>query len=285
MNDSHPADQSRGAEFPEGAPITPSKPEPVYAAALREILNWLCRSRVRLAVVYLSGLLIWMGLSLYSAVVLFAPMLVSPMENVQNANEEVHLSTRLILIGAFFILQAGFLFGGGKLRVRPGPTRWYRRIVSLIIFSILMAVIGWGFLLTYFELSARMNVASKVTSSLPVFLEITVVMWLFWLAIGILAVRNTDQEHGLGRLIGCLLAGSWIEFAVALPIELVARPRHRECPCASGSWLALLACFPILVWSIGPAIYLLFLLERARCQNDPRHSRRVLLQKSMRDEA
>ncbi len=284
MNDApSPAEITSASSSGEGA-VALSKPEAVYAAAMREILDWLCRSRARLAVIYLGGLLVWIGLVLHNAAALYTPALVSPVESAQNMNDEVHLSTRLTFIAIFFAVQAGFLFGGGKLRVRPGPAKWYRRIVSLIIFSTLMAIIGWGFLLTYFEFTARMNVLEKASSSLPVFLKMTSAMWLAWLGIGILAVRKTNQERGLGRLIACLLAGSWIEFAVALPIELVARPRHRDCPCVSGSWLALLACFPILIWSIGPAIYLLFLRERTLCQSDPRHSRRVLLQKSVRVE-
>src|SRR5205085_1663720 len=148
-----------------------SKPEPVYAAAMREILNWLCRSRVRLAVIYLSGLLMWIGLSLYSAHALFAPELLSPLER-KGANEELGIWTKLIWFAVFFALQAGFLFGGGKLRVLPGPTRWYRRIVSLLIFSTLMAILCWGFVLTYLELTARMSLSAKADSS--ILLEITI---------------------------------------------------------------------------------------------------------------
>jgi hypothetical protein len=161
--------------------------------------------------------------------------------------------------------------------------RWYRMGVSFTIFAVLMALICMGFAFSYVELS------SIQVPNIPNFFELnpavvlsTTALWVFWVGIGLVGLRNTDQSRGLSRLITCLLAGSWIEFGVALPIELVARDRHQDCPCQSGSWWALLICGPILFWSIGPAIFLLFLRDKAACQRDPRHSRRILLAKSIR---
>jgi len=223
---------------------------------------------------------------------------------VGRTRDVIDMSVKFTIVGVFFALQALFLFGGGKIRVRPGPTKWRRMIVSVVIFSVMMAILCVAFIWTYFQLTGRMPTGNRPATGIEQFdlmklldevgsgssksvyrvlLPVLGGLWLIWLVIGIIAIRTTDQPRGIGRLVACLLAGSWIEFAVALPVDLVTRQRDKDCPCVSGSWLALIFCFPILIWSIGPAIYLLFLREKAFCQRDARHSRRVLLQKSVRD--
>jgi len=105
---------------------------------------------------------------------------------------------------------------------------------------------------------------------------------LFWLGAGWVLARGVPRETALGRMIALVLAGSWIEFMVALPVELVTRDRTKDCPCASGSWVALVCAGPLLLWSIGPGIFLLYRYEWQRTQEDPLHARRVLQRKSHR---
>jgi hypothetical protein len=278
------------------------KPKPVYAPALRELLAWLCRSRRRLAIIYFGVLAVWIGVMLYRGDPFWPNDVISPYHPIYIGTERhpYSLITCVSIIAVFCIMQGGFLFGEGKIRVRPGSPKWYRLIVSVVIFSTLMAILCWGFLFAYLELTGRMrlgdrppesggqiqwaNAGDLVTDSLTIFLSITGAFWIFWLGIGILALRRTDQQGGLGRLVACLLAGSWVEFAVALPIELGGRSRDSDCPCVGGSYLALLVCMPIMIWSIGPGIYLLFLREKKLSRENPHHSRRVLLQKSARAE-
>ena len=258
------------------------KQKPVYVPALRELLDWLCISRKLLAIFYLTALAVWMALSLYGMDVLFsdfaAAIEVSVSGDPSNSNMGgIHL-IRLGVIAGLCALQALFLFGGGKISVQPRSVRLYRMSASVIIFAALMALICVGFAACYLELA---NIAIEWEPNSTILCSVGAV-WLFWIGIGLVALRKTDQARGLSRLIICLLAGSWVEFAVALPINLVARDRHEDCPCASGSWFALLLCGPILFWSIGPAIFLLFLREKRACQRDPRHSRRILLERTVR---
>jgi hypothetical protein len=287
MNDPESSAKSPAAVSAVETTVYHVKSEPVYAPALRELLDWLCRSRKRLAILYLTALAIWMVLSVYGLDVLLSPFPSLPsfveafVINASNASPAKLHVFRIGIIVAFCVLQGLFLFGGGKIRVQPGAVRWYRMSVSLAIFAMLMALICMGFAFSYFELSSRIQVPDIFKFNPAVVLS-TAALWVFWIGIGLVGLRNTNHTRGLSRLITCLLAGSWIEFAVALPIELVARDRHQDCPCASGSWLALLVCGPILFWSIGPGIFLLFFREKTACQRDPRHSRRILLAKSIR---
>jgi hypothetical protein len=258
------------------------KSEPIYASALRELLDWLCQSRTRLVIIYLALLAIWIGLILHNTGALAVTQL-----NASVEIEDASIFKSLLVIVGFFVLQAAFLFGGGKIRIQPGPARWYRKFLSLVIFAALMALLCFAFGLTYFQLTGRMPTGNRDTTvgdvlTSNVFWISTGTLWLVWFVIGMVAIRNTQQANGLSRLIAFLLAGSWIEFAVALPVEFVTRPRDRECPCQSGSWLGLIICFPILMWSIGPGLYLLLVREKKLCRQDPGHSRRVLLAKSVR---
>jgi len=285
----------RTSEESENDSVATAKFRPVYGLALEELFNWLCRHRKVLIAVYLSILAAWIGLILYQVEALFAPELIMP----TGFDLTISLLTRVMVIVIFFAVQAAFLFGGGKIRVRPGRTPWHRLIASILIFAALMALLCWGFILAYFQMTARMHAGERPSLGMeqkssalienplpdvlaPIAWHLTIGMWVAWLVVGVLAVRRTQQPIALGRLIVCLLSGSWIEFAVALPIELANRPRDKDCPCESGSWLALVICLPILVWAIGPGLLLLFLRERRNCREDPRHSRRVLLRRSLR---
>lgn len=42
--------------------------------------------------------------------------------------------------------------------------------------------------------------------------------WLFWRGAGWVLARGVPRETALGRMIALVLAGSWIEFIVALPV-------------------------------------------------------------------
>src|SRR5262249_13917114 len=77
-----------------------------------------------------------------------------------------------------------------------------------------------------------------------------------------------------------LLTGSWIEFSLALPLYINARDRS-DCPCAEGSFLTLICCVPVLFWSIGPALYIVYLRERQLSQEAPERPLGILIRKSV----
>lgn len=105
--------------------------------------------------------------------------------------------------------------------------------------------------------------------------------WLLWLVLAAIYWFGRDRSRVVQRLVRALLATSWIEFSLALPIDIAARNRE-SCFCAIGSYVTLLVAFPVLIWSVGPALYLLYLRERELSLALPGRARKVLRQKSRR---
>jgi hypothetical protein len=103
----------------------------------------------------------------------------------------------------------------------------------------------------------------------------------FWIIVAIIYWFSKDRNRILQQLIRALLATSWIEFSLALPIDLSARNRE-SCFCVIGSWVTLLVTLPLLIWSVGPALYLLYLRERALSLATPGRAQAILRQKSRR---
>jgi hypothetical protein len=107
-------------------------------------------------------------------------------------------------------------------------------------------------------------------------------VWVIWLIIGFIAFRGLDRMTALSRLVKILLAGSWIEFCVALPVDIAIRRRAADCPCATGSRLALVTCIPVLFWVIGPGLFLLYLRELLISRAKPLRTLRILGRRSRR---
>jgi hypothetical protein len=221
-----------------------------YAAHLMPLLIALVGSRRVLIATYLSLLAVASVL-----LTIFGIPYGSKPLKAQYAEDALETSEEVL---AFLALQALFLWGGGRIRLKMRPVRFRKTLVSFIIFAALMLVVTAGMVANFWGLTG----------------------WSFWLAIGWFALRHVDQPTALSRLITILLAGSWVEFAAALPIQISTRNKTEDCPCATGSWLALMTGVPILVWAIGPGLYLLYLQQSRLEQLEHRHITKILLRKS-----
>jgi hypothetical protein len=194
------------------------------------------------------------------------------------------------VVVAFLALQALFLWGGGRIRLESKPTRFRKVGHSLIVFATLMFVVTAGIVESFAEIGGEVvdvgslsPFAPAPSSNIVRFLPILVLIaiWSCWLLIGWFALRHVDNPTALSRLIGILLAGSWIEFSAALPIHIGTRRPDDNCPCISLSWLAVIAGAPIIVWAIGPGLYLLYLQQKHIEQRDHRHATKILLRKCL----
>lgn len=84
-----------------------------------------------------------------------------------------------------------------------------------------------------------------------------VVFWVYW--------KEGDRYSWLARLTRGLIAGSVLEFAVAVPVHIWAT-RQRECYCARGTYTGLIFAGTVLLWAFGPGVVLLFMREKYRRQ-------------------
>jgi hypothetical protein len=256
------------------------------------VVDLLARHRGWLVAAYLLILALCIGAVLAFNVSVFPEMvdqMVSPATDfVDRPSSEYRWTILLPSVLGFFILQALFLWGGGRVQLTGATVRLRKLLLSLVIMAALMVLVSAGILVSLVEMVERFDSgdptrwAAATVFSARYWLSLLIVSWSAWLLVGWLAVRRVDHRTGLSRLIAVVLTGSWIEFSIALPIELATRPRTKDCPCASGSWLTLLICIPLLVWSIGPALYLLYRREQRLTQADRRHPFKVLLRKSRR---
>jgi len=271
-------------------------PEPTQsggpsAANLNAIVDFLSLRRAWLVTAYLvilalnlAGFAVW-GPSIFPEAINYA---VTGPANLDFAWSRGEYWILFACVVGFFVLQAVFLWGGGRVQLAGTPVRMRKLLLSLLIISSLMVLLTVLLLLSFAEMVDRSSSAEvgRRISIDPLFtwfgVATLIVSWALWLVVGWLAVRHVDHPTALRRLVAVLLAGSWIEFSIALPIEIATRPRTKECPCASGSWLTLMLCIPVLVWSIGPALYLLYRREQRLAKIDRRHPLKVLLQKSKR---
>lgn len=181
----------------------------------------------------------------------------------------------------FVALQIGFLWGGGRIKV--GRTKANRRqlTVALIITGIFCGALLLGLLLLAIQF-AQQEMAFEILDdwggTVAIMLAVVGTSWLVWFIFGIWYYRGNTHSNVLFRLLAGIFTGSWIEFVLALAID--AASRDRSCPCAPGSWWVLVLSVPILLWCVGPAVYLLYLHERNESKSQPDRSWRILMAKT-----
>ncbi len=272
---------------------------------LTEILNRLSHYRSLLIIMYFFVLVIFIFFSLIGISEII-PDGYFWMLNPANPDysELVHTSVsegflfRVIFLAAFLGLQALFIWGGGRISISTAPVKSRKLIVSLLIISALITIISFSVIMIFLEfadqyyslmvVSDDSNIFYRFFQSLlnePEYVPHLVVIsftWVFWFIVSLIYLRGLNHFSALSQLIKIVLCGSWIEFVVALPVDIATRKRTEECPCISGSWLGLVFSVPILIWTIGPAIYFLYMREKRLNDATPGHARKILVRKSYR---
>lgn len=170
-----------------------------------------------------------------------------------------------VVVGLFFLSQWWFL------RPRRGwaPTltltgRPMKRAV--VIAACLSALISMSVLGTALELVGGWEGFVKLLgNSIINFWGVIAVMWAAWGVVFFLYWRQGDRYTQLGRMIRGLLAGSFLAFLVAVPVQITA-PRRQNCYCALGSYTGLVLAGTVLLWCFGPGLVLLFLREKYRAE-------------------
>lgn len=202
-----------------------------------------------------------------------------------------HVKVPLWGTAAYLLLQGIILWGCGHVRLTRGPRRPWRPVAAIVAIAALAGLLTVGALgilaaaaITGYGLAPEQSIPNLVVAiaKLGVNPNWTVlwVGWGFWLVIALIYWRGRDPSRILPRLVRALLAGSWIEFGLALPVDIGLRPQAKDCPCATGSYTTLTFAAPVLICLIGPALYLLYRRERELSLAAPGRSTMILLRKS-----
>ena len=251
------------------------------APSLSALADTLARRRRLLLALYLTGVCAWFG----GAIALSMPppnlLTMAAGHPIDRENSQV---ITYVTAAVFVLLQAGFLFGAGRVQLGARkPT--HRLLLTLAIFGVLMSALTFAAGATLVQAVVRLDndfIDRQGQVPFNVFLLILGSSWTLWMLIGWLAARDVDHPTALGRLTVGLLAGSWVEFYAAVLVEMAWRDRAESCPCASGSWIGLMIAGPVLIWALGPGLFLVYLRARRLREADSRAGIRVLRRKTTR---
>lgn len=105
--------------------------------------------------------------------------------------------------------------------------------------------------------------AIEFRSVLPYFLVGSILTWGLWIVIFGTYWRRGDRYSQLTAMLRWLIAGSFLEAFVAVPVHVWA-VRQRECYCTRGTYTTLVCAGTVLLWAFGPGIILLYMFERRR---------------------
>lgn len=169
----------------------------------------------------------------------------------------VPLWEHLAIVSVAVLLQAFFLFGGGRIDRTRGSVK--KSLVAVALFALGMCILARGAVLVLADFS---NASAHLEWFSAALERTTLAVWVLWFIIGLLIALRVDRRHALGILAGALFFGSWAEFVAAVSVQLmIGRVRVVNCACAYGSLMALLLCLPLLIIAMGPALVLLLIHE------------------------
>lgn len=90
-------------------------------------------------------------------------------------------------------------------------------------------------------------------------------LWVVWAMIFFMYWRKGDRYTQFSRMLRGLIAGSFVELIVSVPVHLsVLHKSDDDCYCVRGSYTGLVFGGTVLCWAFGPGVILLFARERAR---------------------
>jgi hypothetical protein len=191
---------------------------------------------------------------------------------------------RIISIVVFFFLQIMFIWGEGYYHEPSGFVKVCKVSLLAIIGSCMAALLLGATVLSFLEFGDRyiglirggqmidFNEFWKHPIPERWFWQLILGAWIFWLLVIIIYARWENSNSIAPKVIGLVISGSWINSVISLMVDLSVRPRYIGCIFAAGSWFALIVSVPVLVWSIGPGIYLLYLIERRKIVPDSKKS-------------
>ncbi len=187
-----------------------------------------------------------------------------------------YLFVVLIYLGFFFFTQWLFLRPRYVWKVKQAQvSRPMKRAaigaafaVTLLSVGLIYSVLdllGVGFSETsnsvFSDNSVRYSTGELTGIPRLLFYMIPLTLWCFWGVIFCIYWSKSDYNTWLGRVVRGLIAGSVMEFFVAIPIYAKSQ---EGCYCERGSYAGLVFGGTVLLWAFGPGVFILFLKEKHR---------------------
>jgi hypothetical protein len=163
-----------------------------------------------------------------------------------------------IIVASIVILQSLFLLGAPHLRPAT-PRSGKPMMISLAVGGLVAALLSGGVIASIaslFHFSAN-NLPDSTGSLL---IALLLACWIFWLWIFAFCLIG-EWTVRYRKLYRFLLAGTVLELAITIPIDVSVR-RRTTCYCDEGTFWALCVGVVSMLWILGPGIVLLFLARR-----------------------
>ena len=168
----------------------------------------------------------------------------------------------VIVLGLLLLAQWAFLRPGRGWTMRV--TTVGRPLKSAVIAAALMAtLLTIGMTALLLELPNWWEPAIGGSWGITGIWAAMLITWGVWAWIFFVYWRQGDRYTQLGKMIRGLVAGSFLEIFVAVPVHVWA-VRQRECYCCRGTYTTLVFAGAVLLFTFGPGILLLYMREKYR---------------------
>lgn len=177
-------------------------------------------------------------------------------------------------IRGVLIAAAGLVFLQGLMLLpvaKPRPTE-HRGMSAKVSYAVAIAcavLLGFGFLacaadLLWYCTTATTGYGQGLPRSFPALVAVGVgLSWLIGSVLFWKLSRGKRHEDVLSRFAFRLFAGTVVEVAMSIPIQVLVRKRE-SCFCQTGTYWAMITGFGIGLIALGPAVLLPLLVKRRR---------------------
>jgi hypothetical protein len=167
----------------------------------------------------------------------------------------------IILLAVTLVSLALFILGAGHEDLCR-PIRRPRLLMPVAAASFMLAVLVGGLMMAFGEL---FRWDGDTEGGWPLIWGVLLASWIFWGVLLTVYTRNLQRYHAIFQLARLVFAGSVAEMLAAVPSHLIVS-RRPGCLVGLATAIGILSGLYVMIWSFGPAIFLLFLQEGRRHQ-------------------
>lgn len=162
----------------------------------------------------------------------------------------------IVLLAITLSSSALFILGAGHKDLCR-PIRRPRLLMPVAAASFMLAVLAGGLTLAFAEL-LRFDDKQDSTGWEWAGWAALLATWIFWGVLLYVYTRKQQRYHAIFQLSRLIFAGSVAEMLAAVPSHLIVS-RRPGCFVGVATAIGIIAGIYVMIWSFGPAIFLLFL--------------------------